>query len=88
MADEVVDTGKIDPSARKGESHRKTCSLVQVGSNAESKKESGQQRCWEQVCEARTEFPKNAKGPVESPFNPLMQSNEPHVSTSPGYTKA
>jgi hypothetical protein len=50
MADEVVDAGEIDPS-RKGQSHRRPVHQHWVGSDGESKEESGQQGCWEHVWE-------------------------------------
>ena len=50
MADEVVDASKIDPS-RKGQSHRRPVHQHWVGSDGESKKERGQQGCWEHIWE-------------------------------------
>ena len=43
-----MDAGEINPS-REGQSYRRPVDQYWVGSDGESKEESGQQGCWEHV---------------------------------------
>jgi hypothetical protein len=77
-----VDAGKIEP-ARKGQSHRRPVDQHWIGSDGESKEESGQQGCWEHVWEPNFLEMQGFDGGPLHPFYTPLRSNEPYGSTSP-----